>query len=228
MIYFSNEITDPYYDWYLDEVEFNEYLREKYGDVTIAIKKTKFWRTNWHDSELNIPAGLFDQQIADDDKQYYQPVFGQKADILWYERRQEDWIVATNKILEYGVTYVTGNAFSNGEILDIKFSGEVVGGAEVVVSNSTNLVINHTTGNTHANSTVIKTLEGETSTTTATANAVVTLQEVITNATGRFWSSVSFFDWETERNEQRKNLHIMDERFQLETVEQFRLKLIEE
>ncbi len=229
LIYHSNEVVDPYYDWYLDEIEFRDYVAKKYGSVEFAIKKTKFWRTNWHGSpQLDVPSGLFADGIADDDKQYYQPTFGNKADILWYQRREEDWLVATNKILEYAVTYTSGNAFSNGEILDIKFSGEVVGGAEVVVSNSTALIINHTTGNTHANTGVVKTLVGETSNTTATANAVTTLQEVITNADGRFWSSVSFFDWENEMNESRKNLHILDARYELETVEQFRLKLIEE
>lgn len=31
VVYFSNDIVDPYYDWPLDSDQFNDYLKKKYG-----------------------------------------------------------------------------------------------------------------------------------------------------------------------------------------------------
>ena len=228
LIWFSNDIIDTYYDWYLDEFEFNEFIRDKYGTTEFAIEKTFFWRNNWHPDDDEFSVSIFNNNIANDAKQYYAANFDAKGDVLSYSRKKEDWNVATNKILQYAVTYTVGNSYSNGEILDIKSGAEIVGGAEVVVSNSSAVIINHTSGNTHANTIVTKTLIGETSNTEATTTSVTTLQEVITNTDARFWTRVSYFDWEDERNQQKKHLKIMDNTFKLEASEQFRLQLKEE
>ena len=227
LIYLANDIIDPYYDWYLDDMEFNEYIRDKYGTIEFSIEKTKFWRVNWGESEAEISPTYYENTLPADWKKYYSPQWGPGDKIISYRRKQEDWFQATNEILQYGVTYTSGNAYSNGEILDIKFASVVTGGAEVIVSNSSTLMIHHTQGNTAANSTHILDLVGETYNTQATANAVTVLAAVVTNADSTFWYRVSFFDWENEQNERRKHLRILDKRFALDTIETFRLKLQE-
>ncbi len=227
LIFLANDIIDPYYQWYLDEREFNDYITDKYGTHEFAIEKTKFWRHNWGTSEAEISPSYYENTLPLDWKQYYSPIYGPAEVVVAYRRKPEDWIQATNEILQYEITYTSGNAFSNGEILDIKFATEITGGAEVIVSNSSTLMIHHTQGNTVANSTHILTMVGETSNTQATANAVTVLAAVVTNADSTFWSRVSFFDWENEQNEKRKHLQILDKRFSLEAAEQFRIKLQE-
>ncbi len=121
LIWFSNDIIDTYYEWYLDEFEFNEFIRQKYGTTEFAIKKTVFWRNNWAPDDTELSPSIFNNNIANDAKQYYSAKFGPGTDVISYIRKRADWRVATNKILQYNVTYTTGNSFSNGEILDIKF-----------------------------------------------------------------------------------------------------------
>lgn len=127
LIYLSNTSTDPYYDWYLDDAEFNEYLREKYGNIETAHEKTKFYRANWGESEAEISPTYYENTLPWDWKQYYSPTWGPGNKIVSYVRKREDWLVTTNEILQYALTYTVGNAFSNGEILDIKYSGEGIG-----------------------------------------------------------------------------------------------------
>ncbi len=227
LIFLANDIFETYYQWYLDENEFNDYISEKYGSFEFAVEKTKCWRHNWGSSEAEISVSYYENTLPLDWKQYYSPIYGPKEVVTSYRRKPEDWLIATNEILQYGIEYTSGNAFSNGEILDIEFETEPTGGAEVVVSNSSTLIVHHTQGNTAANTTHVLTLIGETSNTQATANLVTVLAEVVTNADSRFWSRVSYFDWENEKNEKRKHLQILDNRFSLEAAEQFRIKLQE-
>ncbi len=227
LILLGNDIVDPYYQWYLDENEFNEYIRDKYGSHEFAIEKTKFWRVNWGESEAEISPTYYENTLPADWKRYYSPIYGSGSKITTYRRKQEDWFVATNEILQYELTYTVGNSFSNGEILDLKFSGAPTGGAEAIVSNSSMIMVQHTQGNTVANTTHVVTIVGETSLTEATTDEVTTLAAVVTNSDSKFWSRVSFFDWENEQNEMRKHLKILDKRFALDTAEGVRLKLLE-
>jgi len=225
LVYLSNEIIDPYYDWYLTEQEFIDFIVDKYGTIEYAIKKKIYYRNNWASDREEITPSFYSNNLDLDSKKFYSPNYGPGARIISYSRKKENWLCHTNEILQYEVDYTTGNSFSNGEILDIKYSGEIVGGGEVIVSNTTNLVIKHTSGNVVANSTWTKTLIGETSETEASTDSMTVLNEVITNAAANFWSPVSYYDWETEKNEQRKFLKIMDRRVSIEASNQLRLSL---
>jgi len=42
LLYITNKITDPYYEWYLTEREFLEFLEKKYGSIyTSSIKRIR-------------------------------------------------------------------------------------------------------------------------------------------------------------------------------------------
>lgn len=227
MIYMSNEIVDPYYQWYLNEEEFNQFVIDKYDDYALPRKKIAFWRSNWSEDDVEITASYYENTLAVEHKQYYSPNYGTNGKIMAYTRKKEDWIVNTNKVYQYGVTYTAGNTFTEGEILDIKTGGEIVGGAEVVTSNSTTLIVQHVTGNSVANSTWTKTMIGETSNTTATTDTLTVLAEFITNATADFWTPVTYFDWEQEKNESHKHIHVMNPVFVTEVSQEIRKKLNE-
>lgn len=36
LVYLSNNITDPYYDWYMSTYDFEKYLKKKYGSIETA------------------------------------------------------------------------------------------------------------------------------------------------------------------------------------------------
>lgn len=232
IIYLSNQIIDPYYNWYLDEADFQSYVSDKYGDADVPKEKIKYYRNNWaSDNSPEITPSFYDNTLAFDQKQYYGPVFGSGARIVSYTRKPLDWTTNTNKIYLYSVTYNSGAAFTEGEIIDIKSGGDIHfpddGSASVVTSNTTGLIVQHISGNSLANSTWTKTLVGRESNTVATTNLNIVLQENITNTTAVFWDSVSFYDWERERNEARKHVFLLNPAAVTDTSNEIRAKLQE-
>jgi hypothetical protein len=47
ILYLSNNITDPYYEWYLSDEEFNEFIISKYGSIENSMQKIKFYRNHY-------------------------------------------------------------------------------------------------------------------------------------------------------------------------------------
>ena len=48
LVFLSNQIIDPYFDWPLTEDQFNRYLIETYGTREAATEKILYYRVNWH------------------------------------------------------------------------------------------------------------------------------------------------------------------------------------
>lgn len=44
VIYFTNDIIDPYYDWPLSSYNFDEYIAKKYGSIQIAKSTTAYYK----------------------------------------------------------------------------------------------------------------------------------------------------------------------------------------
>lgn len=230
MIYLSNQIIDPYYNWYLNEEELQSYILDKYGDVDYPKQKIKFYRNNWPADDTELTPSFYNNTLVYDQKQYYGPIYGQGARIVAYRRKQEDWTTNTNKIFQYTVTYTTGNAYSEGELVDIR-PGDIHapndGGAEVIFSNSSSLIVKNISGNTIANNDWTKVIVGGNTGTVTTSNLYKVLQENITNATANFWTSVSFYDWEVEKNEAKKHVYLLNPGAVTDTSNQIRAKLNE-
>lgn len=228
LLYLSNQIVDPYYEWYISEKNFADLIIKKYGSIATAQEKIKYYRNNWYTDSNEITVSQYNNTIDQTTKKYYEPIFGPKNKIISYRRKQKDWVMNTNKILQYTISLANSEVgFTNGEIVDIKSSGEIVGGGEAVVANSTHLIVQHVSGNTSANSTATKTIIGESSAANGTANAVTTLQENITNSEIVFWSNVSYYDWELEKYESRKYVDVVDESMVIDISEEVTLKLNE-
>lgn len=221
LVYHMNNIVDPYYDWYNTNEKFEQLLKDKYGSIETSKEKILFYRNNWYDDDVQIPPSHFDSTLPYNWKKYYMPEWGPKAEVLSYKRKEDDTAVNTNRILRYNVTYVSGNSYTIGEIIDIKYSGNIVAGGEVVYSNSSTLSIKHVSGNTIANSSVVVNITGETSATNATANSVTTVIECIPLDEEVFWSPVYYFEYEQEKNESRKHIQLINNELASLTVELF-------
>jgi hypothetical protein len=46
LVFFSNQILDPYYSWPMPSAEFEEYLVAKYGDIATAQSTIKYYKYN--------------------------------------------------------------------------------------------------------------------------------------------------------------------------------------
>ena len=225
LIWLTNDIIDPYYNWYLNEQEFDQFIEEKYGSYEDAVKKIEFYRNNWYDLDETVSPSFYDNNLVPTLKKYYTPVMGMTGKITEYKRREEDWMMNTNRIMYF--TFSNTTPFSNGEIVDFKYNGEIVGGATVITSNSTTVYIQHVSGNVIANSTWTKQIIGETSNTIVTTNSSNTVQISISDDEAIYWEPVTAFDIEQELNESRKNVYIMNKDYALDVSEQLRLSLKE-
>jgi hypothetical protein len=208
----SNDIVDPYYGWYLDDYKLEALIVQKYGSIERSIKLIKEYRNNWATDDNELSLSFYTNNLANEWKKYYSPVwapYGTK--VLSYKRKQEDITINTNRILDFTISANNGStAFTNNEIVDIRTTGtNTVGTAQLIYANTTTIRVQNVSGNTSANSSVTKYIIGETTGANVTANAVTTVQENVTEDEERFWSPISFFDYEQELNEQKKHIRLV-------------------
>jgi hypothetical protein len=227
----SNDIVDPYYDWYLNDYQFNSLMIEKYGSIERALKKIIFYRNNWATDDTEISVSFYNNTLQQSWKKYYSPIWGPGNKIVSYKRKQLDAVTNTNRIIEYTISANnTANGLILDELVDIKIPGQdaTVGTGEVIFANSTILRLKNVDGNTTATSTFNKTIVGETSFANVTvSNSDITFQNFTTDE-GIFWSAVSYFDYETELNEQKKNIRLVGSEQHLLLVDQFQRRMNED
>ena len=223
LIYITNGIIDPYYDWNLSETDFQSFIAKKYGSTELALKKVHHYELNWSEDDINISNSYF-ESLPEKLKKYYVPNYGYNTKIISYKRRREDWITNTNKVIQFDITLQDSNVvFTVGEVVDIKDnSNNVIGGGEVVMSNTTAIIIHHISGNTSSNNIAY----GETSTANATIDVSTTLVENLTDDEYVFWNPVSLYDYERAKNETNKHVRLIDANYSLEIYEELRKSIL--
>jgi hypothetical protein len=225
LIYLNNGIVDPYYGWYMDNYDFNNYIVKKYGSVEQAQKKIFYYQLNWPGNDVELSPSFYENNLPEYLKKYYSPVFNKDTKIISYTRKKDDFVTNTNKLLDFTVTGVNGNGFVKGEIIDIYNStmSSVIGGAEVVFANTTAVKVHHISGNTEPTNKIL----GETSNTLATISQKIILFENLTDDEAVYWSPVYFYEYELEKNEKNKNVRLLDSSFSLDMAEELRTLLRE-
>ena len=198
IIYLSNNILDPYYDWPKTTNEFNNYILSKYGSFEYAQSKIAFFRVNYGNSESIISTSTY-ENLATNLKRYYQPVIGKNDTIISYQRKQLNLAVETNKVLNLSVSTSNGT-FVEGEML---FQGSNKGMIES--SNSTYMVVSKVVGS-FANGNV----SGQQSSANAVISNVSLLNQAIPDSESSFWEAVDFYTYENELNESKFNIRILD------------------
>ena len=88
LLYVTNKIVDPYYEWYLSQTEFEKFLINKYGSIVNAYDKTAFYRNNWDQTE-NISISYFDA-LPPSLLKYWEPVYGNNDKILSFKRKEKN------------------------------------------------------------------------------------------------------------------------------------------
>lgn len=220
LIFLNNKIVDPYYGWYLNDYDFNNYIEIKYGSAANAQERIIHYQLNWPVDTNEITASYYNNTLPNALKKYYTPNFGQSNKIISYKRKQDDFVVATNRIVSFDFTVNSGNVYSIGEIVDIKNStlSTVVGGGEVVFANSSVVKIKNVSGNTAATNKIV----GETSNTIATITKSTITYKALDDDEAVYWSPVYYYEYEVENNEKNKNIRLLHSNYALQTSEELR------
>lgn len=219
MIYLSNGIIDPQYGWYLSVDDFNKFIKKKYGSIENAQSKIKNFALDAFNTESNITASYYENNIPAVLKKYYNPVFGAGARIIAYTKRPDTWTVNTNRIVQY---FVNTAGFVVGERIKLRDAGEnIIGVAEITKINSDSLIVQH---ELKIAGTIVDVL-GEDSNTLSAVSNISILVINIPDDEFVYWTPTYFYDYEYDKNEQNKFVRLLDSRFSLEASEAVRKKL---
>jgi hypothetical protein len=193
LVYLSNNVVDPYHDYYLSEEDFKKYIIGKYGSIENARTKILYYRNNWAPDESLISESVYDG-LQPNIKKYWKPKLNNTNQIIGYERVKDDWIVSTNRIVELVVSFDVSAYDVNDEIYQASTQAR---GILVNKDNDTGtLTIQHVSG-TFA----VSSAEGVTT--------VTTLKENIPASESTFWAAVYAFDYEEEQNELKRYINLI-------------------
>ena len=214
-LYLANKVIDPYYDWYMDQSTFNEFIIKKYGSLATAMTKVKHYTNNWFsDQNPTIASSTYD--VLDSSLQkFYEPVPINgivTASPREYTRRRIDWKVKTNAVSKYSVA--NGAGFIAGEIVNVTFGLAETGTGQISFANTTTVLLESLSGvvttGTISGSSYLYGRESKSNTLFTTANSVANTIPSIENP---YWSSVTYYDYETDVNEKNKSILVLKSQF---------------
>ena len=210
IIRLTNKVIDPYYDWYLDQDTFNACVDKKYGSFAIAQVKIKHYQNNWYASSDPISSTTY-EALPVDAKRFWQPVLVNDQNVsapIEYTRVREDWILATNNVVQYSTANSSG--FIVDEIVDVTINGSQTGRGQVAFANTTHLTIQHTVSTVTGTVVGTCTLAGRESSKTTAFTAVTTLANNITSDESVYWSPVTYYEYESNVNERNKSIRLLN------------------
>jgi hypothetical protein len=206
IIYLTNKIVDPYHEWYLSQEQFNEFITKKYNlPVETLIRKVKFYRTNWETNET-ISVSRFNS-LPIDLKQYWIPNYGQNNIVISYNRNQKEITSTTNKLVTYNVS---DNSFIKDEICKIVLIGGNAAKGQIAGIADGKVYVHHLSGSEDyisfdENSYIV----GEESSLSASISGSQFITQNISDEASIYWSEVSYYDFENERNEYNKSIRVL-------------------
>jgi hypothetical protein len=221
MLYLSNDIVDPYYEWYMDQNQFDEFIVSKYGSVANAMQKVAFWRNDWV-NKSNITNSMFEAE-SPERKKYWKPNYNAYGGIIDYSRSRDDWVVTTNKITAYGL-FFPAIGYIKDEVVDITFNDtdNNKGTAQVLAFEGNTLMVQHNYGITipgegtaelqfepDLNNFPMSTIVGRESGTVGRITSVNVSFENLSEDEVVYWKPVTYYDMENEKNEGNRSIRVM-------------------
>jgi hypothetical protein len=209
MIYLTNNIVDPYYDYYKSAEDFKSYMETKYGSNSNARSITLFYRLNWHEDERTITVQQYEALVADETanaRKYWKPKLTNTGAVIGYERIKEDWTVSTNKVLSLSLT-VSPSGFAVGDRVT-QTSTEAYATVDYIDLENNTLTVKHVNGTFTVNE-----AEG--------IKEITLISQNIPEAETEYWYAVNAYDDEQETNELKRNVFVLKSSYLAETEKQF-------
>jgi hypothetical protein len=212
ILYYSNNMVDPYYEWHLSEQELENFIIKKYGSTELALNKIKHYICNWEGHD-NISISRYDSLLPTL-KKYWIPDYQNSNKIMSYKRKQINQILNTNSIRTYSVA---NTSFIKDEIVDIVFDTNNTGQGQILSTTDSKIYVQHTSGVTLENQTVNI---GENSYIYGQESKVNTVFTTATNIIDNllpeeqvYWKPMTYFEYENNINAYNKTLKVLDKAY---------------
>lgn len=197
LVYLTNGIIDPYYDYHMTDSNIESYITKKYMSLTNAQQTILYYRNNWAPDQSLISELLYESMTMNI-KKYYKPVLNNTNQIIGYSRRQDDWIRSTNKIVQLAVTGDTTYYTSEYVIRQASTDAE----ATITFVGTDKLIVQHVTGDFEPG--LLEDVHGN-----LTITEVITLSQIIPDEEAPFWVQVSAYDHEMETNALKRYISLI-------------------
>lgn len=216
LIWMTNDMIDPYYDYPLSDEDLDAYITDKYGSIAAANRTVKYYRVKWANEEAITSTSDY-EALDSRYKKYYDPVVDYNYGITGYKRKRNDVTVNTNKVLQIIITApVTNHAhFTKGEEIykqgDTSVYAQCIHDVDYPVPEDQSSVVGlqHIVGSFQAGDVMV----GKTSGSTATIYEVNTISETLASTEADYWEAVSCYDFEYELNQRKKEIKLLDNRY---------------
>ncbi len=213
LIWMTNDMIDPYYDYPLSDEDFDAYVTDKYTSIALANRKIKYYRTKWANEEGVISVSQYNS-LNNSFKKYFNPVVDVNYGITGYSRRKADITVNTNKTVQLTFSSTTGTFIAGEEVYR---SGNTAVYAECLhpavlvadVGTTKYISIQHVVGAFGAGNVIV----GKQSGATATIATATTVTETLASTEADYWEAVSCYDFEYELNQRKKQIKLLDSRY---------------
>lgn len=190
LIYLANGMLDPYYDYCLSNSNLDLFIESKYGSTVDAMKKILYYRNNWAPDTSTISEDIYNG-LSNNIQKYYKPVINNFNQVIGYERRTDDWVVSTNKIIDLTVT--DASIFEIDE--RITQSNTNAKGTVIGIDTENNIIrLQHIEGAFEIDDDVL---------------SIDLIQQVIPDEESAFWAPVNAYDMELEKNEYNKHISLI-------------------
>lgn len=203
LVWFANDVVDPYYDMPISYDDFGNYIVAKYGSIESAMRKIKYYRTNWYGDETRLTPTEY-SNLTPSYLKYYEPIVNENYTPIAYKRKQEDSIVNTNRIITIDISNPSGT-FTIGEEIQVNGTNY----AFCTFANNTSVTCQHVHGSFSEGNTIT----GQESGVTATVVSVTTVANTIAATDSLYWEAVSYFQYEEELNASKKEIVLLDVRY---------------
>ena len=217
VIYYSNMLVDPYFDWPMDTKTFKKYIESKYGSLSNAKSKVKFYKSNYLDDDTVLSVSAYNA-LSELQKQFWSPVVGSMNAVINYTRKKEEITYNTNQILSLDTSIVGSTSFTDGEQVKQINGTVVVAIGSLKYSNSSVAIIDSIQGNFSTSYNLIGTSSGA----NASVSSISVISASIDPTIQNYFVPISFYDHEEDLNQQRRNIRLLDEAYVTDIEEKFK------
>jgi len=208
LVFFANDIIDPYYDWYLSSEQFNNYITSKYGSIAIAQTRTHHYETLWLGDDTRISPDTYSLLTANTTvnlKKYWEPIVDEYDRAISYGRKNLSLTTTTNQVISLKINNTNGT-FTEGEDIYQQDNGIITSSASLITANSTYMTAQHVSGSFVTTRSILG--ADSIANTTLTDTPIVLKQNIPTEEL-IYWQAVSYYDYENQINESKKHVKLV-------------------